>query len=221
VVPDYTSIDVGAEPLIFILNNNGTYSSSTSNLITGIGTKGPFPLANLFDGSTTADTHNAAFGGPGDGAGTPLTLFLREPISAAMNVAEFDAFRSSGNTDDSQEKGVTNPTESPYNPLNLPTTTHGVRQRALSTSEVVGSNKSGAVYGLLGTPNSLGYIFFSFANAAKLSGTSFNYLTVDGVDPLSIPGTTKQELPNGTVTSQAAVWQGGPSFPNLRNGTYK
>jgi hypothetical protein len=220
-VPAYTTIPVGACPVIFVLNNGGTFSSSTANLVTGVGTKGPFPLAHLFDGSTTADTHNAAFGGAGDGAGTPLTLFLREPISGTMNVAEFTEFRSSGNTDDSQEVGVINPYDSPYNPLNLATPTHGVRQRALSTSEVVGNNKSGSVYGLLGTPNSLGYIFFSFANASKLSGSSFNYLTLDGVDPLSIPGTVNQELPNGTVTSAAAVWTSGPSFPNLRNGTYK
>jgi hypothetical protein len=221
VVPAYTTIPVGAEPIVFILNNGGIYSSSTSNLISGIGTKGPFPLANLFDGTTTADTHNPAFGGAGDGAGTPLTLFLREPLSGTMNVIEFEAFRSTGNTKDSQEVGVINPTRAPYNPLNLSTPTHGVRERALSTSEVVGSNKAGASYGLLGTANSLGYIFFSFANASKLSGPSFNYLTLDGVDPLAIPGTTNQELPNGTVTAASAVWPTTPSFPTLRNGTYK
>jgi hypothetical protein len=220
-VPPYTTIPIGAEPVIFILNNGGTYSSSTSNLISGIGTKGPFPLAHLFDGTTTADTHNAAFGGPGDGAGTPLTLFLREPLSGTMNVIEFDAFRSTGNTDDSQEAGVIDPTRAPYNPLELATPVHGIRQRALSTSEVVGSDKTGSVYGLLGTPNSLGYIFFSFANASKLSGAAFNYLTLDGVDPLAIPGTVNQELPNGTVTAASAVWPSTPSFPNLRNGTYK
>lgn len=219
-VPAYTTIAVGAGPMIFVLNNGGVFSSTTTNLVSGVGTKS-FPLAHLFDGTTTADTHNPAFGGSGDGAGTPLTLFLREPLSEAMNVVEFNLFRSTGNTDDSQEKGVINPTRSPYNPLNLATPIHGSRQRALSTSEVVGSNKSGATYGLLGTDNSLGYIAFSFANASKLSGANFNYLTLDGVDPLSIPGTNNQELPNGTVTTQAAAWQGGPSFPNLRNGTYK
>lgn len=220
-VPDYTTIPVGASPVIFVLNNGGVFSSSTTNLITGVGTKS-FPLAHLFDGTTTADTHNPAFGGSGDGAGTPLTVFLREPLSGTMNVAEYTLFRSFGNTKDSQEVGVINPLNTPYNPLNLSTPVHGKRERAISTSEVVGSNKTGAVYGLLGTPNSLGYIFFGFANASKLSGANFNYLTLDGVDPLSIPGTTNQELPNGTVTAQAAVWgAGNPSFPTLRNGTYK
>ncbi len=212
VVPAYTTIPVGASPIIFVLNNGGTYSSSTANLITGVGTKS-FPLAHLFDGTTTADTHNPAFGGSGDGAGTPLTLILREPLSGTENVVEFTLFRSTGNTKDSQEVGVVNPTRAPYNPLNLATPIHGSRQRANSTSEVVNAVKADA--------NSLGYIFFSFANAAKLSGASWNYLTLDGVDPLSIPGTINQELPNGTVTSQAAVWPGASSFPTLRNGTYK
>jgi hypothetical protein len=226
VVPAYTTIEVGASPVIFVLNNNGTYSSSTSNLITGVGTKGPFPLAHLFDGTTTADTHNAAFGGTGDGAGTPLTLFLREPLSGTENVVEFTLFRTTDNTKDSQEVGVVNPYDSPYNPLNLATPTHGVRERALSTSEVVGKSGTGG-YGLLGVPNSLGYIFFSFANASKLATTSFNYLTLDGVDPLSIPGTINQEPPNaasfaGGIPNQANVWgAGNPSFPTLRNGTYK
>jgi hypothetical protein len=218
-VPAYTSIPVGASPVIFVLNNGGVYSVSTSNLITGVGTKS-FPLAHLFDGTTAADTHNAAFGGSGDGAGTPLTVFLREPLSGTMNVAEFTLFRSTGNTDDTQEKGVVNPLNSPYNPLNLATPTHGKRERADSTSEVVGKSGTGG-YGLLGNANSIGYIFFGFANASKLTGSGFNYLTLDGVDPLSIPGTVNQELPNGTVTSQAAAWQGGQSFPSLRNGTYK
>ncbi len=211
-VPPYTTIPIGASPVIFVLNNGGTFSSSTANLITGVGTKGPFPLAHLFDGTTTADTDNAAFGGPGDGAGTPLTLFLREPLSGTENVSEFTLFRTTGNTDDSQEVGVINPYDTPYNPLNLSTPVHGVRQRALSTSEVVSA--------LLANSNSLGYIFFSFANASKLAKSNFNYLTLDGVDPLAIPGTTNQQLPNGTVTDANDVW-GGPSFPNLRNGTYK
>jgi len=225
-VPAYTSIPVGAAPLIFVLNNGGTFSSSTSNLVTGVGTKGPFPLAHLFDGTTAADTHNAAFGGPGDGLGTPLALFLREPISAAANVAEFTLFRTTNNTKDSQETGVVNPYDSPYNPLDLATPTHGIRLRALSTSEVVGKSGTGG-YGLLGTSSSLGYILFSFANASKLDSTSFNYLTLDGVDPLSIPNTNNQQLPNPTsftsgVPSEANVWgAGNGSFPNLRNGTYK
>jgi hypothetical protein len=211
-VPAYTTIDVGAAPFIFVLNNGGAFSSSTANFITGVGTKGPFPLAHLFDGTTTADTHNPAFGGNGDGAGTPLALILREPISAAASVVEFDEFRTTGNATDSQEVGVVNPTRAPYNPLNLPTPIHGSRQRANSTSEVVSALKNA---------NTLGYIAFSFGNAAKLSGASWNYLTLDGVDPLAIPGTVNQKLPNGSVTAAASVWPSTPSFPSLRNGTYK
>ena len=213
VVPAYKTIPIGAAPFIFVLNNGGAFSSSTANLITGVGTHGPFPLAHLVDGTTTADTHNAAFGGNGDAAGTPLTVILREPLSAAANVVEFTLFRSTGNATDSQEKGVNDPTRAPFNPLNLPAPVQGSRVRAIGTSEVVGTLKV--------TPNSIGYIAFGFANASKLSGANWNYLTLDGVDPLSIPGTTNQELPNGSVTNAPTVWPSTPSFPTLRNGTYK
>jgi hypothetical protein len=212
-VPAYSSIPIGASPFIFVLNNGGIFSSSTANLTSGVGTKGPFPLAHLFDGTTTADTHNPAFGGNGDAAGTALTVVLREPLSAAANVVEFSEFRTTGNTADSQETGVINPVRAPFNPLNLATAVHGTRLRADSTSEVVNE--------LVVTPNSLGYLAFGFANAAKLSGASWNYLTIDGVDPLGIPGTVNQELPNGTVTTAAGVWTTSPSYPNLRNGSYK
>jgi hypothetical protein len=212
-VPAYSTIPIGASPFIFVLNNGGTFSSTTANLTTGVGTKGPFPLAHLFDGTTTADTHNPAFGGTGDAAGTALTLVLREPLSAAANVVEFQLFRTTGNSADSQETGVINPVRSPYNPLNLATAVHGTRLRADSTSEVVSE--------LVATPNSLGYLAFGFANAGKLSGASWNYLTIDGVDPLAIPGTVNQELPNGTVTTASGVWTTSPSFPNIRNGSYR
>lgn len=214
-VPPYTTIAVGASPVIFVLNNGGAFSSATANFITGVGGSGAgrFKLANLFDGTTAADTHNPAFGGNGDGAGTPLTLILREPLSGTENVIEYTEFRTTGNTTDSQEKGVLNAYNAPYNPLNLATPIHGSRQRANSTSEVVTAVQK--------NKDTLGYIFFSFGNAAKLSGASWNYLTLDGVDPLAIPGTVNQELPNGTVTAAASVWTTSPSFPTLRNGTYK
>lgn len=221
-VPAYTSIPVGAEPLVFVYNNGGTFSSDVANLITGVnglGTKGgPYLAAHLFDGTTACDTHNPAFGGNGDGLGTPIALILREPISAAGSIAEYQVFRTTGNTDDSQEVGVINPFNSPYNPLNLACPTHGSRQRAIGTSEVVTAVQG---KGAAGKANILGYIAFSFANASKLTGASFNYLTVDGVDPLSYPGTVNQELPSCAGPCPSSNWTGSLSYPNVRNGTYK
>jgi hypothetical protein len=220
-VPAYTTIPIGAAPIVFITNNGGTFS--ISNLVSGVipGTKsaGPYSAEQFFGGLVACDTHATAFGGPGDGAGTPLTVFLREPLSGTMNTTEFSLFRSFGNPDGSQETGIINPTRSPYNPLALPCPTHGIRERAIGTGEVVG--KAGS-YGLLNVPNSIGYIFYGFANASKLTGSGFNYLTVDGVDPLALPGTVNQELPNCTgTTCPSTLWTGGLSYPHLRDGTYK
>ena len=230
IVPAYTSIPIGAAPIVFISNNGGT-TPIVTNLVTGISpgfhaAGQTYPASALFGGTVACDTHAKAFGGNDDGAGTALTLFLREPLSGTMNTTEFSLFRSFGNTNASQEVGVINPTRSPYNPLHLGCPTHGLRSRAIGTGEVVG--KAGSD-GLLNTPNSVGYIFFGFGNAAKLTGAGFNYLTVDGVDPLAIPGTVQQELPNCTTATCSATvfWPasgGNPagfSYPHLRDGTYK
>jgi hypothetical protein len=235
IVPPYTTIPIGAAPIIFIANNNSN-SSFPKNLVSGV-TPGlhlagnpplqTYPLEELFAGKVPCDTDASAFGGTDDGGGTPLTVFLREPLSGTMNTTEFSLFRSFGDNGvapgnsayGTQETGVINPTRAPYNPLNLGCPTDGSRSRAIGTGEVVGKAGAG---GLIGTPNSIGYIFYGFSNAAKLTGAGFNYLTIDGVDPLALPGTVNQELPNcsGTVCP-ASLWTGSLSYPHLRDGTYK
>jgi hypothetical protein len=236
VVPSaFTTIPVGAAPIVFIANNNNV-STFPKNLVSGVtpdlhATGQVYPLERLFAGVVACDTDAAAFGGNDDGAGTPLTLFLREPLSGTMNTTEFSLFRSFGDDGTSasnaaygtQETGIVNPTRSPYNPLNLTCPSHGSRSRSIGTGEVVGASGKG---GIIGTTNSLGYIFFGFANAAKFGVSSapsplYNYLTIDGVDPISLP-TTAQELPycSGS-TCPASLWPGSLSYPNIRNGSYK
>jgi hypothetical protein len=223
-VPAYTTVPIGAAPVVFAYNNGGSYSASVSNLVTGINGYGSaganYYLANLFDGTTVCDTTSKAFGGSGAGGGTAITLLLREPISGTMNTTEFSLFRTTGNTTDSQEKGVINPTRAPYNPLNLPCTAGGgSRRRGIGTGEITGNINTIA--------NSLGYFFFSFANSAKVVGSAaavgnYNYLLLDGVDPIGLPATTNQELPYCSGTScPASQWTNSVTYPNLRNGTYK
>ncbi len=229
-VPAYTTYPIGAAPIVFIYNNGGTFSSSVANLTTGvneIGTAhGPYSLAKLFDGTTSCDTNNAAFGGPGTAGGTAITLFLREPLSGTMNTTEFSVFRTTGNTKDSQETGVINPTRAPYNPLNLACTGNGSRQRRIGNGQVVSAVNS--------TTNGMGYMFFSFANATSLIGATnanqgnYQYFTLDGVDPIGLPDGTlghsqaTQTLPYcGTALCKASLWTSGISYPHLRDGTYK
>jgi len=238
-VASYTTIPIGAAPIVFIYNNAGD-ASYPLDVVTGVTphaheTGQTYPLADLFNGTTACTNLNPAFDAYTGSipSSRNITVFLREPLSGTMNTTEFSLFRSDGqdaaNLYNSQEVGITNPTRAPYNPLNLACASGGKRQRAIGTGEVVGSLSGG--YGVLGDPGSLGYIFWGFSNAGKfwatgVTGTNYNYLTLDGVDPLGLPATLtgngNQNLPNCTTTTcPASMWTGGNSFPNLRNGTYK
>jgi hypothetical protein len=244
-VPAYTTIPIGAAPIVFIYNNDGNSAypiDVKSGVTPGVHVAGQtYPLANLFDGTSAAGcvTTNPAFDSffGGTPATQNLTVFLREPLSGTMNTTEFSLFRSFGNTSDSQEVGVINPTRSPYNPLDLTCANGGgARERSIGTGEVVGKLGTGGIggtggYGVLNNANSIGYIFWGFSNAGKFwasgaVGADYNYLTLDGVDPLGLPATLTgngaQNLPNcTTATCPASQWAGSNSFPNLRNGTYK
>jgi hypothetical protein len=221
-VPAYTTVPIGAAPIVFIVSNGGT--PAITNLVTGVigdtKSSGPYYASEFFGGKVACDTHAAAFGGSGDGAGTPLTVILREPLSGTMNTTEFTTFRTFGNPDGSQETGVINPLNAPYNPLNLSCPTHGKRSRAIGTGEVVNAVLAGT-----GSAPVLGYIFYGFSNASKLSPSSnYNYLTVDGVDPIGLATTNQQLSGCGTSTQPncpANLWLNSNSYPNLRNGTYK
>jgi hypothetical protein len=200
-VNDYTTYPIGAAPVVFWYNNNGA-TSYPVDLATGV-TPGvddlsqgqTYPLANLFNGTTDCVEGGAssnpafdAWSGAVPATGNNLVLFLREPLSGTMNTTEFSLFRSTGQTDNSQEVGVTNPTRTPYNPLNLDCAGGGgLRERAIGTGEVIG--KSGKTYGVYGNPYGLGYAFWSFSNASKYKGSSnYNTLTLDGIDPVWASG---------------------------------
>jgi hypothetical protein len=236
-VPATVTTTLGAAPIIFAYNNAGIGAGSyPTNLVSGVvgdglASGGPYPLAKLFDGSTSCDTHNDAFGD----ASLPLVdvnPILREPLSGTMNTTEFSLFRTTGNTSDSQELGVSRSVANggPINPLNSTngncTAGGGYRSRAIGTGEVVGKVGGG---GIIGTDNALGYFFWSFSNAGKFYGTGltptdYNYLTLDGVDPLGGIGKGNQTFPNCPVAPvkrcEASLWPKNISFPTLRNGSY-
>jgi hypothetical protein len=252
-VRSYVTVPIGAAPIVFVYNNNNDSSSELGDLETGVlgtgvangtgwpttdSTTGKYLAANLFDGSSSCDTHNKAFGGAGDGLGTPLHLFLREPLSGTMNTTEYNVFRTTGNVSDSQEQNVSVTAGSGDNPLSAKACGCGVngtcsgagdRSRGIGTGEIVGTSSTGVI----GTAYGLGYIFYGFSNAAKFGCTTFpckyNYLTLDGVDPLGFTnGMTIGELPDcGGPCAATTYWPAsgtapaGYSYPNLRNGTYK
>jgi hypothetical protein len=240
-VRSYTTIPVGAAPIIFVTNNNGSANPIVTNLVTniipGVNEKlhevngaTHFPLSNLFNGQTSCDYSNPAFVPPGPA--TAITVFLREPLSGTMNTTEFSLFRTEDNPSNSQEVGIVAPLGGPpQNPLSWTcgpsNSLLGKRSRAIGTGEVVGKSSAVPPFGIQGTPNSLGYFFFGFANASKLAGVGFNYLTLDGVDPVFNVTPAGQQLINcagpctaaGLGTDQYG-WGLGTSYPHLRDGTY-
>ncbi len=111
-VRGYTTIPVGAAPIVFFINNGGgTFTASNIIDVKKVGTKNTFPLASLFDG-TECDTGSKAFGG--SGGGNPITVLLREPLSGTYNTMEFTTVRLKLNAKDSQEKGVSDTTASSF-----------------------------------------------------------------------------------------------------------
>jgi ABC-type phosphate transport system substrate-binding protein len=223
-VPAYVTVPIGAAPIIFVFNN-GSAASYPTDAVSGVTpglkeTGQKYPLANLFDGTTDCENTNPAFDVfyGGTPTATAINVVLREPLSGTMNTTEFNLFRSYGNPDDSQEKGI-NPSSANNNPLNLPCSGGGgKRERAIGTGEVVSA--------VQGNANTLGYIFWSFSNAAKFKGqATYNYLTIDGVDPIGLSSAAAQTLPycpTGSATNcPASLWPNSYSFPNVRNGSYK
>jgi hypothetical protein len=230
-VPATVISTLGAAPIVFGYNNNGA-SSFPTNLVSGVNglgtTSGPYSLAHLFDGSTACDTTNAAFGSF-SGPTANVNPILREPVSGTMNATEYSLFRTTGNTSDSQELGVSKSgTNANLNPLNSTNGAcsggGGYRSRAIGTGEVVGTTGG---QGIIGIPNGLGYFFWSFSNSNKFYGSgvtsaNYNYLTLDGVDPLGgLVSNAAQPFYHCTATNcEASLWPSNQSYQTLRNGTY-
>ncbi len=221
-VKPFTTIDVGATPIVFIVNRtnaNGLgYGGAGTPAITDVSVS---EAQKLFNG-TECDSNVFAGAPP---VAVPVFPMLREPMSGTMNTVEYTTFRCgatsgtcpiSGSRTNSQEKGV-NPAMPNNNPLNLPCQSgSGSRMRGIGTGEIVGT----AVHN---TTDSIGYTFFSYGNVSKIAGTSsYGYLTLAGVDPIQSTYTNGQ-LPLCTSNAGSGICPATPgtSFPNLRNGTYK
>jgi len=224
-IPAYTTVDVGASPIVFIVNR-------TNQNGMGYGLPGPpvitnltIPMAQTIWSGAECDTN--AFQAAGPPTDVPVTVFQREPMSGTMNTTEFTTFRCgkttggcpiTGNSEDnSQEVGVNPPAGGANDPLNLPCTAGGgSRKRGIGTSDLVNN-------GVLPTTDSIGYTFWGFGNVSKLAGSAnYGYLTLSNVDPIQ-SAYTNGELPvcvSSTGVSGVCPATPGTSFPNLRNGTY-
>jgi len=231
-VKPYTTVDVGASPIVFLVNRTNPNGLGYGGVGTPAITNITVPMAQtLWSG---ADCETNVFAAAGPPTSVPVYVMQREPMSGTMNTTEFTTFRCgntagtagtcpvTGNTNDhnSQEKGVVPPpqgTVNTNNPLNLPCTAGGgSRERAIGTSEMVGT-------AVKNTPDSIGYAFWGYGNVSKIAGTtSYGYLTLGGVDPIQ-SSYSNGELPlcvSSTGVSGVCPATPGTSFPNVRNGTY-
>ena len=205
---------VGATPIIVAVNDaSGTGLRASTNISSQ-------NLAYFLDGTSSftdqVSTSTSA-------TGSPVTVYVREPLSGTYNTLEFNvpnrAGTLGGSFATSQDAGLNQPSTqancSVTSPWPVPATTPstvlepaldiatpsgGSRQRAIGTGQELSAVKGN-------TSNSLGYGFWSAANFASFSGvTSAAYYTVDGVDPLASGGvipTTSSELASVLLTTTA------------------
>lgn len=236
-VPAFTVVEVGVEPITFIIERNEGQLVNLTNATTQ-------ELQQVFSGN---DCDASAFGLASGG----IDVFLREPLSGTYNTTEATVMRrptvyGGGILGVSMETGVGS-----QNPLSGTSTctssnSKGARYRAIGTGEEVKSVlNSGANFGLDG----IGFTFFSYGNVGSISNSnSYAYVTLNNVDPIfqsfgpqsasgsgfdpGQPATTSNpgmipgaaNLPASCSSSfpcpENQIWAGGLSFPNVRNGSY-
>ena len=188
----FVTIPVGAAPIVFLVNSSNTSTGHLGNsAVTNISSANATKLfdgsqcdASLFEGSATV----------------PVTAWLPEGLSGAMNTANYTVFGGA------QENGVTS------NPLNqVCVAGSGSRRRGIGTGELV--------YGVSGTTaDQVGYIFFSYE--AVNGKTNLKYVTLVGIDPFTGTYTTGALPTCHTGSAIKCTITPNASFSTLRNGTY-
>lgn len=204
-VPKWTTVNVGAYPVMVFVNTTVTGSSGDFSNQAAFQNVNRLDLANAFNGTSpyTRDLTTTPGLDP-----IPLNVCLREPTSGTYNTFEFNIPRNI-EINSTQELGV-NPGAQGGNPLDLNNPySGGWRKRVVGTGEMV--SEVGASGGANG--NVLGYAFWSTGNFANVIGTT-RYLTVDGVDPLFA------SYSGGVFPTCSYPCPGEVQFTNILNGSY-
>jgi hypothetical protein len=231
-IPTATVVKLGAAPLVFIIERN-------EGQLTNLQNASDEQLQQAFSGK---NCDASAFGLPAGG----INIFQNEPISGQGNVAEATVFRKptvyNGTGGGaiigiSQEANVNGPVNNPLaGQAGTCLSADGGRYRAIGSSEEVKAvQNSGAKFG---GRDGIGYNVFSYGNVSTIANNpNYGYIELNGVDPIfdSYTGADPGQPGNGTLPAAAnlpascsssfpcaenAIWEGGLSFPNLRNGTY-
>ncbi len=182
-VPAYTTISVGADPIVFVYSRNegaGVGFDGLAAVAPAVATSAN--LQKLFSG-TNCDANNV-FGI--NAAGDAVDAYLREPLSGTYNTteatvmrrpAEFPAGAAIGL---SMETGVGGVANDPL--VNLPCGGAGARSRAIGTGEEVKSVLNSVLNNAV---DGMGFTFFSYGNVGSIASLpGYGYVPVDGVDPI-------------------------------------
>lgn len=195
----YNVTTVGAQPIVVAVSPASDPSIGDA---TDINTE---TLAGFLDGTSGRTTD---LQGPTTTAA--VTVLVREPLSGTYNTMEYSV-PNSVQSRTSQDAGNCNGTVVHSNPMNIASANGKVagaaRKRVIGTGEMVAELQAA-------TTPTLGYFFWSSANAAKFTSANGKYLTVNGVDPLANSySVTNGVFPTGTNLSQV-------TFEHLNAGDY-
>ncbi len=245
----YTTTNVGAAPIIFIINRQNNLKTLT--------TATEQQLQQVFSGTLCdGSAFGAAFAGP-------INIFLREPLSGTYNTTEATVMRyptlyAEGTLPGSNPEGLSMETNvnvlaNGFSLANQAGTCHspsglGARYRAIGTGEEVKSVLNSAIAAFTTKQDGIGFTFFSYGNVSSIADSpNYGYIKLNGVDPIWAsygPGKTPLSIDPGMATgagelpaaadlpvatcpgpafpcSEHNIWGNGFSYPNLRNGTYR
>jgi hypothetical protein len=228
-VPAYTVTEVGAQPILVIVNPtdaSGTGGLNVTNVDRAV-------LAGVLDGTYGAVTDIVPQAYSATEVG--LNVFLREPVSGTYNTMEY-AIPNNIENQSSQDIGLaaaatTGPFPPDYcnagvwgtllakssdsadasgvgNPLSE-TDTHtatSTRSRVIGTSQVVKAVEN--------AKDGFGYAFWSQPNFSSATPGNVKYITVDGIDPL------QEVWQDGEVPTTGNGLLGNVSFSHIKDGTY-
>ena len=197
----YSVSTVGAQPIMVTVGpvpavgNTGIGAATDINLSTlGLFYEGVLGRATDLIGPTTANA---------------VTTLLREPLSGTYNTFEYSAINTN-QTHGTQEFANCTGNVVASNPMHLQGNNGMVlsfRNRVIGTGEMVATLQAAA-------SDTLGYWFWSAANAANFTATNGKYLTVNGVDPI------QNAYTNGVIPNATNGNLGNVTFKYLNQGDY-
>ncbi|MFZ0479864.1 MAG: hypothetical protein WAL71_11990 [Terriglobales bacterium] len=237
-IPAYTVLEVGAAPLVFVTERD-------KGQLTNLTNASPAQLQQVFSGT---NCNASAFGLPaaainifinegisGQGNVAEATVFRHPTVYTGSNSGSVLGLSQEANV------GANNPLAGQSGTC---LSGSGARYRAIGSSEETKAVQNSAAK--FGGTDGIGYGVFSYGNFSGIANNpAYGYISLNSVDPIfttygpqnstglgydpgqpatagTLPGTANLPSACGGAfpCAENQIWEGGLSFPNLRNGTY-